>query len=77
MTMVSEIKVLRSAAGYYLGTTLEGQPYSRVTSYFETREEAAQELLFLNAVQEIDPWWMAQSELASGYSFDPDVEIPF
>ena len=40
----SELKVLRSAAGYYIGRTEEGMPYSRESTYFSTSEEA-EELL--------------------------------
>jgi len=41
---ISELKVLRSAAGYYIGRTQDGMPYSRVSTYFRTSEEA-EELL--------------------------------
>ena len=39
---VSELKVMKSAAGFYLGTTkdVEEFPYSRETGYFPTQEEA-------------------------------------
>ena len=36
----SELKVLKSAAGYYLGTTYQGMPGSRESGYFKTKEEA-------------------------------------
>lgn len=36
----SELQVLRSAAGYYIGRTQEGMPYSRESMYFKTKEEA-------------------------------------
>ena len=40
-----KLKVLRSAAGHYLGYFCPGcGPYSRETGYFRTRKEAAIEL---------------------------------
>jgi hypothetical protein len=36
----SELQVLKSAAGYYIGRTQEGMPYSRESMYFKTKEEA-------------------------------------
>jgi hypothetical protein len=45
--MISELKVLKSAAGYYIGRTQDGMPYSRKSMYFKTREEA-EELLNSN-----------------------------
>lgn len=42
---ISELKVLESPAGYYVGrTTADGLPYSRQTGYFLTREEAVDAL---------------------------------
>lgn len=37
---ISELQVLKSAAGYYIGRTEEGMPYSRESTYFRTYEEA-------------------------------------
>lgn len=38
-------KVLRSAAGYYIGTFCDAcGPYSRETGYYPTREDAQREL---------------------------------
>ena len=38
---VSELQVMFSPAGYYLGTeTTEGHPYSRETGYFRSESEA-------------------------------------
>jgi nucleoside-diphosphate-sugar epimerase len=38
---VSEFTVLRSAAGFYIGTTTEdGFPYTRETGYFESKTDA-------------------------------------
>lgn len=34
-------QVLHSAAGYYVGKACKCGPYSRVSSYYPTREEAA------------------------------------
>ena len=36
----SELQVLKSAGGYYIGRTQEGMPYSRESMYFKTKEEA-------------------------------------
>tara|TARA_R110001592_G_scaffold85153_8_gene251525 strand:- start:8616 stop:8789 length:174 start_codon:yes stop_codon:yes gene_type:complete len=47
MQDVSELQVLKSAAGYYIGRTQEGMPYSRKSVYFKTKEEA-KELLNSN-----------------------------
>lgn len=41
---ISELQVLKSAAGYYIGRTQLGEPYSRKLTYFKTKEEA-EELL--------------------------------
>ena len=36
-----EIKALKSAAGWYIGTVEDGFPYCRISiSYFEAKEEA-------------------------------------
>jgi hypothetical protein len=38
---VSELQVLKSNAGYYIGRlTLEGEPFSRESDYYRTRESA-------------------------------------
>ena len=37
---ISELQVLKSAAGYYIGRTEDGMPYSRESGYFRTYEEA-------------------------------------
>jgi hypothetical protein len=34
------LKVLKSAAGYYIGTQCQCGPYSRESGYFATRDEA-------------------------------------
>jgi len=44
MLDISELKVLKSAAGYYVGRTQEGMPYSRQTAYFKTSKEAQEHL---------------------------------
>jgi hypothetical protein len=44
MSNISELQVLRSAAGYYIGRTQEGEPYSRQSDYFGTRESAQEQL---------------------------------
>jgi len=36
----SELKICKSAAGYYLGTTYQGMPGSRESGYFASKEEA-------------------------------------
>ncbi len=36
----SELQVLKSAAGYYIGRTENGMPYSRESMYVKTKEEA-------------------------------------
>ena len=35
-----KLEVLRSAAGYYVGTQCNCGPYSRETGYYKTRDEA-------------------------------------
>lgn len=46
--MISELKVLRSNAGFYLGRTMEDDgfdmPYDRQSGYFKTEAEAQQAL---------------------------------
>lgn len=41
---ISELQVLKSAAGYYIGRTQDGMPYDRISTYFRTAKEA-EELL--------------------------------
>lgn len=44
---ISELKVMRSAAGYYIGRSCvedDGQPYSRESGYYPTKELAEAEL---------------------------------
>ena len=41
---ISKLHVLKSAAGYYIGRTQEGEPYSRQSDYFGTRESAQEHL---------------------------------
>ncbi len=41
---VLELQVLRSAAGYYIGTACACGPYSRESGYYPTREKAANAL---------------------------------
>jgi hypothetical protein len=38
------LKVLRSAAGYYIGSQCYCGPYSRESGYYKTREEAEKDL---------------------------------
>ena len=44
MLNITELQVLRSAAGYYIGRTQDGMPYSRQTDYFKTSKEAQEHL---------------------------------
>tara|TARA_R110000796_G_scaffold247704_1_gene373581 strand:+ start:851 stop:1024 length:174 start_codon:yes stop_codon:yes gene_type:complete len=37
---ISELQVLRSAAGYYIGRTENGMPYSRSSDYFRNKHDA-------------------------------------
>lgn len=37
-------KILKSAAGYYIGSTLEHKPYCRISGYYEDKRTAAQAL---------------------------------
>jgi len=37
---ISELQVLKSAAGYYIGRTENGMPYSRYSGYFTTKDDA-------------------------------------
>jgi len=37
-------QVLRSAAGYYIGTSCNCGPYSRESGYYKTRDDAAKAL---------------------------------
>lgn len=43
-----KLQVLRSAAGYYIGTWCNCGPYSRASDYFPTQEAAAAELALWN-----------------------------
>lgn len=41
---ISELKVMQSGAGYYLGRSCDGCPYSRQSEYFATQEGAERAL---------------------------------
>lgn len=47
---VSELAVLKSAAGYYVGRTLDGMPYSRESGYFGTAEKAEEALPYVRTM---------------------------
>lgn len=49
---ISELQVLKSAAGYYIGRTQEGMPYSRKSVYFKTKEKATE---LLNSNKSYNP----------------------
>jgi hypothetical protein len=53
---VSDLRVLRSAAGYYVGRTLEDMPYSRESGYFKTEAKAAEALAYVRIVAIPDEW---------------------
>jgi hypothetical protein len=42
---VSPFKVMRSNAGYYVGTSQNGCPYTRESGYFRTENEAESALI--------------------------------
>lgn len=47
--VVSELKVMKSAAGYYVGRTTEsGEPYSRESLYVSTEQQARALLIELS-----------------------------
>lgn len=48
---VSELSVLKSAAGYYIGRTLDGMPYSRESGYFGTSEKAHEALVYARTIE--------------------------
>ena len=41
---ISELHVLKLAAGYCIGRTQFGEPYSRKSVYFSTKEQAKEKL---------------------------------
>jgi len=43
-----DLQVLKSAAGWYLGTSCDCGPYSRESRYFKTKEQARFELELQN-----------------------------
>lgn len=47
--MISELKVLQSAAGFYLGRTQDGMPYSRESVQYWPSRIAAADALKLNS----------------------------
>lgn len=47
---VSELAVLKSAAGYYVGRTLDNMPYSRESGYFITARKAEEALAYVRIV---------------------------
>lgn len=61
MSKISELQVLKSAAGYYIGRTEEGMPYSRESNYFKGRDNAEWMLSYIlnrdELEQELDPYW--------------------
>lgn len=49
---VSGLRVLRSAAGYYVGRTdAEGFPYSRESGYFRTEDKAEEALAYARIIE--------------------------
>ena len=68
----SELKVLKSGAGYYIGTTFKGDHFnergSRDTSYFGTEETAKEALELLEKLYMchgdkcIEPWELSMSK---------------
>jgi len=61
MSKISELQVLKSAAGYYIGRTEEGMPYSRESNYFRGKDDAEWMLSYMlkrdELEQELDPYW--------------------
>jgi hypothetical protein len=61
MSKISELQVLKSAAGYYIGRTEEGMPYSRESNYFRGKDNAEWILSYMlkrdELEQELDPYW--------------------
>ena len=61
MSKISELQVLKSAAGYYIGRTEEGMPYSRESNYFKGKDNAEWMLSYIlnrdELEQELDPYW--------------------
>ena len=55
------MQVLKSAAGYYIGRTEEGMPYSRESNYFRGKDNAEWILSYMlkrdELEQELDPYW--------------------
>ncbi len=49
---ISSVKVLRSAAGYYIGRTENGMPYDRQSRYHKTKQEAEHTLKVIKHNQE-------------------------
>jgi hypothetical protein len=54
---ISELQVLKSAAGYYIGRTENGMPYSRESGYFKTKDDADWKLKYIVTQPEQDPYW--------------------
>jgi hypothetical protein len=58
---VSELKVCRSAAGWYVGRectdndTGEVMPYSRLSEYYDTKDEADRKLVILQIMEIVVP----------------------
>ena len=65
---ISELKVMRSNAGYYLGHSQDGMPYSRESGYFPTEELAK---AFLDYSELADD--LADGEL--GYLVNGEADI--
>jgi len=57
MSNISELQVLRSAAGYYIGRTENGMPYSRVSGDFRNKDDADWKLNSNVTQPEQDPYW--------------------
>ncbi len=54
---ISELQVLKSAAGYYIGRTENGMPYSRESGYFRNKDDADWKLNYNLTQPEQDPYW--------------------
>jgi hypothetical protein len=47
-TGITDIKVCKSAAGYYMGRMCDEGPYSRESEYYRTEKECANDLRMTN-----------------------------
>lgn len=64
---ISELKVMKSNAGYYLGHTLDGMPFDRMSSYCPKKEWAEKVLLAINSDKDVGVSDKTDRDIVNGF----------